>query len=284
MFSLLDVVGRRHKPIKIIDVGAMMIAEREPEYHALLQPGVSEVVGFEPDETECSRLNETYTKACTFLPFFVGDGSQRNFRMCNYNMTSSLYEPNTELLEKFQNLAELHQVVERGSVSTKRLDDLQEVAGADYLKIDVQGGELDVFNGAEKLLSEIMVIHTEVEFVPMYVDQPLFGDIDLALRKAGFLFHTFYNKATAGRCFKPLVDKDNVNRALSQVLWADVIYVKNFMEYDRVSAEKLLKLAIILHDVYGSYDLVHYVLDCYDKQAKSQLASQYLSLLKQEGV
>ncbi len=39
-----------------------------------------------------------------------------------------------------------------------------------------------------------------------------------------------------------------------------------------------------LLDVVGSYDFVHYVLECCDKQAKSQLAAQYLSLLSQEGI
>ena len=47
MFSLLDVIGRVRALIKIVDVGAMMVADRGPDYHALLRPGVSEVVGFE---------------------------------------------------------------------------------------------------------------------------------------------------------------------------------------------------------------------------------------------
>ncbi len=164
MFSLWDVLEHKSEPIKIIDVGAMMLDDKPPDYHALLKPGVAKVIGFEPDEQECQKVNQSYPADCLCLPYFIGDGSERTFNLCNCDMTSSLYEPNTELLEKFQALSELTQVVKRCTVSTKRLDDIDEVQGADYLKIDVQGAEVDVFNGAKNLLADIMIIHTEVEF------------------------------------------------------------------------------------------------------------------------
>ncbi len=279
MFSLWDVLEHKSEPIKIIDVGAMMIGNKPPDYYALLKPGVGKVVGFEPDEKECQKLNQSHNDGCSFLPYVIGDGSERTFNLCNYNMTSSLYEPNTSLLEKFQNLSELVQVVERTTVSTKRLDDIDEVQNADYLKIDVQGAEVDVFNGAKNLLADIMIVHTEVEFVPLYINQPLFAEVDQILRKHGFLFHKFCRGGMVGRNFKPLIVNNNINQSLSQVLWSDVIYVKNFLHYDQMPPGKLMKLAVILHDVYGSYDLVHYILQQYDKHTSSKCAEQYLRLL-----
>ncbi|MCD6393299.1 MAG: FkbM family methyltransferase [Planctomycetes bacterium] len=279
MCSLWDVLGHKSGQIKIVDVGALVLDDEPPDYHALLKPGVAKVIAFEPDEQECQKINQSYPVDCLCLPYFIGDGSERTFNVCNCDMTSSLYEPNTELLEKFQALSELTQVVRRCTVSTKRLDDIDEVQGADYLKIDVQGAEVDVFNGAKNLLADIMIIHTEVEFVPMYIDQPLFAEVDQILRKNGFLFHKFYRSAMAGRTFKPLIIENNSYKPLSQALWSDVIYVKNFLHYDRTPPEKLLKLAVILHDVYGSYDLVHYILAQFDKQTSARCAEQYLQQL-----
>jgi len=276
MFSLLDALEYKSEPIKIVDVGAMMLGDKPPDYHALLKPGVAKVIGFEPDEKECQRLNQSHNDDCSFLPYIIGDGSEQTFNLCNHNMTSSFYEPNTNLLEKFQCLPELVQVIKRTPVSTKRLDDIDEVQNADYLKIDVQGAEVDVFNGAENLLADIMIVHTEVEFVPLYIDQPLFAEVDQILRKHGFLFHKFFRGAIAGRTFKPLIVNNNVGQALSQSLWSDAIYVKNFLHYDQTPPEKLLKLAVILHDVYGSYDLVHYILSEYDKQTSAKYAERYL--------
>ena len=279
MFSLWDILDHRCEPIKIIDVGAMLIDDKPPVYQALLKPGVGKVIGFEPDEQECQKVNQSCDGDCSFLPYFIGDGRERTFNLCNRNMTSSLYEPNTKLLEKFQNLSELTQVVKRCPVSTKRLDDIDEVQQADYLKIDVQGASVDVFNGAKNVLADIMVVHTEVEFVPLYIDQPLFAEVDQSLRTNGFLFHNFYRNGLSGRTFKPLIANNNAKHPLSQVLWADVIYVKDFLRYDQTSPEKLLKSAVILHDVYGSYDLVHYTLAQYDKHTSAKLAEQYLHLL-----
>jgi methyltransferase FkbM-like protein len=101
-------------------------------------------------------------------------------------MTSSLYAPNTPLLAAFDRLEELVRVVREIPIETHRLDDVPEAAGADYLKIDVQGAELDVLRGAPRLLAEALVVHAEVEFVPLYREQPLFADVDRTLRGAGY--------------------------------------------------------------------------------------------------
>ena len=64
MFSLCDVLEHKSEPIKIVDVGAMMLGEKPPDYHALLKPGVAKVIGFEPDEKECQKLNQAHNDDC----------------------------------------------------------------------------------------------------------------------------------------------------------------------------------------------------------------------------
>lgn len=274
MFNILDLLPK-FPPIRIIDVGAMDTGE---DVHApLLKAGIATVLGFECVQAECDRLNAMKQGTHSYLPHAIGDGRERVFHECNFPMTSSLYEPNTALLAKFQNLENLTQVVRKGSLLTRRLDDLPEALGADFLKLDVQGAEVDVMNGADNVLAEAVVVHTEVEFVPMYKDQPLFAEVDQRLRKSGYLFHKF--AGVAGRTFQPLVVNNDVNQMLSQLLWADAVYVKDFMALDRLPAEKLLKMALILHLVYGSYDLVLQVLYAYDAKVKTCLGSAYNTAL-----
>ena len=50
-------------------------------------------------------------------------------------------------------------------------------------------------------------MQTEVEFVPLYKKQPLFAEVDIALRELGFVFHRF--GGMAGRTMKPLVVTSN---------------------------------------------------------------------------
>jgi hypothetical protein len=65
------------------------------------------------------------------------------------------------------------------------------------------------------------------------------------------------------------------------VFWADVIFIKDITRLDRLRPQQLLKLAIILHDVYKSVDVAHLVLLAYDKASGTALAPKYQAFLTQ---
>lgn len=259
--------------IKIVDIGAMSLGVGTDPYQQLLETGLATVIGFEPNRIECEKLQEMAVEGRVYLPYAIGDGTRRTLHICNSSPTSSLLEPNLSLADRFQNLGSLMQVVSKEEVQTHRLDDLVEVQGADFLKVDVQGGELDVFSGAHRLLAETLVIQTEVEFVPLYKQQPLFSDIDLELRKHGFLIHKFVG--IMGRAFKPIIMNGDINRMVSQMLWSDAVYLKNFMNFDNLNPQQLLKIAIILHVQYQSVDLALVALCRYDAKKGTSVAIQY---------
>ena len=87
------------------------------------------------------------------------------------------------------------------------MDSISEIAQLDYLKIDVQGGELAIFRNGKSRLGTAVAIQTEVSFMPLYKEQPVFGDIDLALRELGFVPHMFAN--INKRMILPLHNADN---------------------------------------------------------------------------
>jgi len=273
MFDIFDLIPCLPGTLKVIDVGAMSMGDEEL-FAPLVQRTGARVVGFEPVQAECDKLNALHGDSHLFLPYVIGDGTVRTFHTCNMPFTSSLYEPNAPLLSMFQNLENLTQVVDRRQVQTIRLDDVRDADDAAYLKLDVQGAELDVLRGAQRLLEQILVIQTEVEFVPMYLGQPLFAEVDQALRAAGFLLHRWVE--VAGRTFQPMIVNGDINRMGSQALWGQVMYVRNFMELHSLSQPKLLNLAAILHLVCQSYDMVPLVLRQYDRQAGTQLAIKYI--------
>jgi FkbM family methyltransferase len=265
--------------VKIIDIGAMSIGtDKQHQSSRLVKAGKANVIGFEPVAEACEKLNaESAGTPQRYLPYAVGDGSEGEFRETNQPMTSSLYEPNTKLLEQFQALAELTTVVKRTRIQTKRLDDIAEVADADYLKMDVQGAELDILRGATRTLSSVVAVHTEVAFVPMYCDQPLFADVDAELRRRGFILHNLYS--LAGRAFKPFVKNNDVGERISQHLWGDAVYVRDFMRLDALTPEQLLKLALIVHETYLSFDLAAYVLRAYDRMTGKTLGADFTAAI-----
>jgi FkbM family methyltransferase len=262
--------------LKIVDVGAMSLGEGTDAYSPLTNATPCDVYGFEPVAEEFEKLRASAKPGHHYLPYFVGDGSSRTFYECNFAMTSSLFEPNSALLAKFQNLEELARVRKTYPVQTTRLDDIPELKGTDFLKADVQGAELMVFEGAPRLLDDALIVHAEVEFVHLYKDQPLFADIDAHLRSKGFVLHLL---GKAGRTFKPLVFMNDVNAGLSQILWGDAVYVRDFMSFDRLSGPALLKIATILHETYHSVDLAAVALDAYDRQHGTELQPAYLKKL-----
>ena len=69
-----------------------------------------------------------------------------------------------------------------------RLDEVIPIeAKLNFLKIDVQGAELDVLDGAAKLLPAIDWIYLEVSFVSLNEGAPLFGEVFDYLRLKGYL-------------------------------------------------------------------------------------------------
>lgn len=267
--------------IDVLDVGASRQAGEAPTYQRLVDAGRARIVGFEPDAAECEALNREYGRPHLFLPYFVGDGEPATFHETNWFMTGSLFEPNTPLVEKFQNLGEAMQQVARHPVATKRLDDIPEVGEIDFIKIDVQGSELPIFRHASRVLSSALLVQSEVEFVQLYRGQPLFAEVDAFLRGAGFQFHTF--AGFSGRAFKPLISQGDRNMPFRQLLWSDALYVSDWMNLERLAERKLQKYAVIAHDLLGSYDLAHLVLSELDRRAGSRIAPQYLERLAPGG-
>lgn len=261
--------------LTILDIGAAM-ADR-PSYQSLVEAGHARIIGFEPDAAACESLNGRYGAPHRFFPHFIGDGRPATFHETNWALTGSLFPPNTRLLDKFNNLGELTQPVAQHTVTTTRLDDIAEIDAVDFIKIDVQGSELPIFQNGLRALSQALVVQTEVEFVELYKGQPMFADVDLFLRGQGFQFHTLHE--VGGRAFKPLVHKNDINRPFRQFLWADAIYTRDWMQLEMLTPEKLRNYAVLAHDVLKSYDLAHHVLEALDRKTGSQLVAAYIQLL-----
>jgi len=260
-FEFLNAQGVAMSPerVAIADVGAMKLGDAKPPYWRIVEAGRAEVTGFEPQAEECARLVASASPHQRYFPCALGEGGPATLHVNAAKMTSSLYPSNTPLLELFQNLSQLMRTVETVQLETKRLDDVAELGRVDLLKLDVQGAELSVLRGAERVLKDVLVVQAEVEFVPLYAGQPLFADVDAYLRSQGFMLHTM--DALQGRMFKPFWWGSDLNRGVRQVLWTDAVYIRDVTEWGTMPAEKMLAMAAILHEVYASVDLAGVALD-----------------------
>lgn len=101
---------------------------------------------------------------------------------CNSGMSSSILEPKEHL--KYYPEIDFPEIKEVDIIKLK--DAELDFSNYNFINIDVQGYELEVFRGAGKLLNEIDYIYTEVSTECLYANQPLVRDIDNYLVKFGF--------------------------------------------------------------------------------------------------
>lgn len=268
------------RPTEIVDIGANPV-DGAPPYQILLDAGLCRITGFEPDPAALAALAARKSARETYLPYAIGDGSTKTLNLCRYSGWTSTLRPSPAAIDVFPVFRNNAEVIGAAEIETRRLDDVSEIERIDYLKIDIQGGELDVFQHATGRLAEAAVIQTEVSLVGLYENQPSFGDVDVELRRQGFIPHCF--PAIKHCMIAPLTLDNDPWRALNQPIEADVVYVKDFRYPDRLSDDQLRQTALIADSCYNSFDLA---LRCIvSLQARARLAraatDDYLALVNE---
>lgn len=185
--SLERLAALLDRPLAIVDVGC-----RDAQADAWAPFGRHvRLTGFEPDADECARLSAELAGPAQreFVPLALGAATgAATLHLTRFPQSSSLYPPDRRTIAAHPQL-DAHEPVGERTVELTTLDAwLAESAGAgpDYLKVDVQGAELDVLRGAERALADVRAVEVEVEFQQLYEGQPLFADVDVWLRERGF--------------------------------------------------------------------------------------------------
>ena len=211
------------------------------------------IYGFDADEDTCNEANQDIAvRQINWTEKHIPLALNKQIGEATLYVTkslwcTSLYAPNETYLARFEGLSELMNLDFSVDIETTTLDAFCKDEGIDeidFLQIDVQGADLDVLQGGSKLLERCKVIQTEVEFSHLYINQPLFADIDIYLRKQGF---TLFDLSVAKRTR----DSSPVYSAtrLGQMLWGDAYYFRDLiredLDSDLKSPHQILKLACI---------------------------------------
>lgn len=243
-------------PIHVVDIGANPI-DGTPPYAGLLKRGLVKLVGFEPQKDALQKLQAMKGLNETYLPHAVGTGEKTKLFICQASGMTSTLKPNNEVLNHFQGYPIWGKVKAVEEINTVRLDDVEEIEKIDWLKIDIQGGELNVFKNSEETLKNTLVIQTEVNFIQLYENQPLFAEIDQWMRAHGFMLHTLLEQRK--RLYAPMKINGGIHQGINQLTTADAVYVRD-INSSPLSTEQRKKVAFILSKAYGSHDLAYRML------------------------
>jgi FkbM family methyltransferase len=153
--------------------------------------GQLKVIGFDDSTAEENRPDAgtaiQYEHHETIL---AGAHGRRKFFKAAWPFSSGLHKPNMKYFERLpcrDNMV----IVEELDVETTTLD---RFAGTisddhiDFIKIDVEGAELDVLRAGASMLRDkrVLAIKTEFWWDPVLRGQPPFADLDTFLRANGF--------------------------------------------------------------------------------------------------
>jgi len=241
------------------DVGAA--GEIEPRWRPYTKS--LKYIGFEPDKRSRDTIANLKSDFLDYkiVPYALSDSTKTaTLNLCRKPQVSSLYEPNVHFLNRFPD-ATRFDVLEKLDFRCVTLDSI-ELDELDFLKIDIQGAGNDVLKGANSSLELVLGLELEVEFVELYIKQPLFGDVCQQLFSKGFEFIDFVNLARWER------DEHN---GYGQCIFGDALFLKTpeFLETQSLGVDKVSTYITILM-IYRRFDLVQVCLDSLSKEKRSQ--------------
>jgi FkbM family methyltransferase len=185
------------------------------------------LIGFEPDEREYARL-AAQVQADGSSDQFVGVALHNRAGSVTLHLAkdrglSSIFQPNRAFIDEFPDADRF----DPDGTHEVRVDTLDAVLAerhltdVDFVKVDTQGSELFVLQGARDTLRQsVCGVEVEVEFAPIYQGQPLFADVDAYMRDLGYqLFdlRSVYWKRREGR---------RAGGPWGQIVWADALYFR----------------------------------------------------------
>jgi len=228
---------------------------------------------FEPDEQECTRLNAGAPSGVTYLPHALGRSpGVATFYENSVGASSGIYKTNMNYFSRLLNRDNGVVVAERNVDVTTLADALErfKVPYVDFIKLDIEGAELDVLRGAGRYLDTggLCGVLAEVRFQPEINGCPVFSEVDQFLRGQGFRIYDlqFHHQSRHVLPYPGLSDYRNENDERifaytdrGQIQDGDALYFRDLLlpanEAHRRAAtpEKLLKAAAFL-EIYSMND------------------------------
>lgn len=174
------------------------------EFELYKKHNIQNLMFFEPINSTFQRLKENVGERAKLLNIALGnfDGEIEMFtETINQGQSSSVLQPDYHLVQH-PNI----QFNGREKVKITKLDNfIQEFENYNFINIDVQGYELEVFKGGSEFLNHIDYIITEVNRAELYKNCAKVEELDEFLKTYGF---------------------ERVLTSWAGISWGDALYIK----------------------------------------------------------
>lgn len=155
------------------------------EYNIYKQMGINDLIFYEPLKTNFDVLKTKVGPEVVLRNKALGNTSgyiEMHVETNNYGQSSSILEPKLHL-QQYPNII----FDKKETVEIQRLDEEEfDRSIFNFLNVDVQGYELEVFKGADQTLYNVDYIISEVNGVEMYGGCARFEELTAFLQYYGF--------------------------------------------------------------------------------------------------
>ncbi|MFH1983036.1 MAG: FkbM family methyltransferase [Pseudomonadota bacterium] len=270
----LNLLKKNDLTLNLVDVGS-----RNGILHLSDYAQFTKAVGFEPNPAEYEKLLTGNTDAAAYgivspdyktikyYPYAISnrEGTAK-FYVTPGPGAAGLLEPNMEPLNEIhyhgsrpcresfgKDVFDNFKVIEVETKTLNTVCEKEQIEHIDLLKIDVEGAEYEVLEGARSILPLTGVIFVETCLIPFRKNQKLFSHVDLLLRDFNFdLLHYQIVQEQIG--YKVLKGPAHYIPPFyydphGQPLSCDAVYINRTVEdHDRILCQALILLANMLID------------------------------------
>ena len=245
----------KNTSLRIMDIGAR--SGYPTELQALRQH--IEYIAFDADPEEAHALTQIKTnglKSKRIFPYFVTKTKENiTFNLYKNRGESSgllpdtyyqhAFAPNTFVIEK--------QILIEGN-SLAWIAQKEGLPSPDFLKLDTQGTELYILQGAGNWIGQIPLIETEIEFLPLYQNQPLFHDVGQFMHTHGYVL-LYLNRVFTSR-------QNYRGKSRGQIIFGDALYGLGLPQVSTLDTLQKTKYVILLIQ-YGHRDFACEIVSTY---------------------
>jgi FkbM family methyltransferase len=243
----------------VVDVGARL--GYEPHWEVFRDQ--IRLLGFEPDPVECEVINrQVKPKGHECFPVALHQGrGRRDFYITQSPACCGFYKADQSFVSRFPDQKNVS-VIRVSQMETCDLDSFAREKGiesVDFMKLDVEGAELDVLKGAASFLKScVFGLSVEFMFTRWHEGRPVFREIDEYLAGLGFSLHDAQLFRHARSTLSPFRFHPAPGPTKEgQIIWGQAIYFRDaFKEMESGKnwpAARVLKLASVM-EVYGLRD------------------------------
>lgn len=234
---------------------------------------ILKVDAFEPNKNECARQSAISPESIAWHPIGLANKTgPLTLYVPERTTGASIYPPKKDFIEKHG---------DRSYWGTIREVPIECMSFSDFLKqknkdapnlvkLDTQGSELDILSSlSSSHFENVLCVETEIEFVEMYKNQPLFWDLHSFMTKNGFdlldlrtarvhfsknNIENYYLKNDLGML------KPN-SKIAAKLVAGDALYIKNLESPQIYESKVLLVKLVVCACIYHYFDLALWLLD-----------------------